>query len=71
MPDEYEMPNLLPPGWVLTDWQRKNGVAYIKAERCDGLKKEVRVDLLPAMVEKFPLNWLKEVLDLKLWWAVS
>ncbi len=64
---------LMPPGWERLDWSRhRGGVLSIEARRLyDEKKVTVRIDTLPAAFEQDYLTWFKQVLDLKLLWAVS
>lgn len=63
---------IMPPGWELVDWNRHRGVVSIEAQRQgDGKRVTVRIDSLPVVFEADRLSWIKQVLDLKLLWAVS
>ncbi len=65
------IPSLLPPGWELVDWWKKQGVVTLKAQRSDGRGATVSVDTLPMVCEADAVRWFKQVLDLELLWATS
>jgi hypothetical protein len=65
------IPSLLPPGWELVEWWKRQGVVTLKAQRNDGHEATVSVDTLPMVCEADAVRWFKQVLDLELLWAIS